>query len=137
MLSQTAEYALRAVICLGINANDALSTQQIARKAKIPAGYLAKVLQTLRRAGLVRSTRGTKGGFVLAHELDGLNLLDIIHAVDPILPLQASYRGGSIEARALSKMQRQINAILADLERQLQDCRIGSMIEKCDDGKRP
>ncbi len=66
MISQTAEYALRAATCLAAAGGKPLTNRQIAKLAKIPAGYLSKVLQALRRAGslgavvkrLLRSHRG-------------------------------------------------------------------------------
>ena len=64
MISQTAEYALRAVVFLSMNVDAAFTTQQIAVATKVPAAYLSKVMQSLVRAGLVRSQRGLGGGFI-------------------------------------------------------------------------
>jgi Rrf2 family protein len=89
MISQASEYSLRAILCLatrrteGTAAGAALTTQQIADRARIPAGYLAKVLQVLGRAGLVASQRGLNGGFFLKADPTTLSLLDIVAAVEP------------------------------------------------------
>jgi Rrf2 family protein len=83
MLSQAAEYALRAVVVLGAAQGDPLTTGQIAARAQIPAGYLAKILQVLGRAGLVAAHRGPGGGFRLARSPGELTVLDVIQAVDP------------------------------------------------------
>src|SRR5512135_449190 len=84
MISRTAEYALRAVVTLGSNPEGPQTTQQIAKRTRVPAGYLAKVLQALSRAGLVEAQRGLNGGFVLSRPLEELTILDIINAVDPL-----------------------------------------------------
>jgi Rrf2 family protein len=84
MLSQTAEYALRAVVILGAAGGDPLTTGQIAARARIPAGYLAKILQVLGRVGLVAAHRGPGGGFRLARRPGELTVLDVIQAVDPL-----------------------------------------------------
>jgi Rrf2 family protein len=84
MISQTAEYALRAVVCLAGEGGSPLTTRVIADRTQVPAGYLAKVLQGLGKAGLVESQRGLKGGFVLARALDEITVLDVINAVDPV-----------------------------------------------------
>src|SRR5688572_19877331 len=84
MVSQTAEYALRAVVCLGSQADTPMTTQQIADATRVPAGYLSKVLQALGRAGLVHSQRGLHGGFTLGRPMDQLSVLDVINAVDPL-----------------------------------------------------
>lgn len=84
MLSQTVEYALRAMVYLAGCSDEPQPTEQISEKTKVPAPYLAKVLQNLTRKGLVRSQRGVKGGFVLAQPPDEITILDVVNAVDPI-----------------------------------------------------
>jgi Rrf2 family protein len=60
------------------------ATHQIAAATQVPAGYLAKVLQALGRASLVRARRGLGGGFVLGREAKKITILEVINAVDPI-----------------------------------------------------
>lgn len=84
LISQTAEYALRAAVCLAANAGAAMTTPKIAKITKVPANYLSKVLQEMGRAGIVRSRRGLHGGFVLESSPEELTLLDVINAVAPI-----------------------------------------------------
>ncbi|HXT60231.1 MAG TPA: Rrf2 family transcriptional regulator [Pirellulales bacterium] len=84
MISQTAEYALRAIVYLADQAETPQTTQQIAAVTLVPAGYLAKVMQGLSRAGLVRAQRGLHGGFTLAKPATGLTVLDVVQAVDPL-----------------------------------------------------
>jgi Rrf2 family protein len=84
MISQTAEYALRAIVYLADQNRVARTTAQIAQTTRVPAGYLAKVMQSLSRSGLVKSQRGLNGGFTLAHDAEQLSVLAVINAVDPI-----------------------------------------------------
>ena len=84
MISQTAEYALRAVVFLADREGVPCTVSQIAETTKVPAGYLAKVMQMLSRARLVNSQRGINGGFSLAVDPSRLSLLEVINAVDPI-----------------------------------------------------
>lgn len=84
MISQTAEYALRAVAALAGNADEPMVTQRLADVTKVPAGYLSKVLQSLGRAGLVHSTRGVGGGFILTRPASEITIYDIVQAVDPV-----------------------------------------------------
>lgn len=84
MISQTAEYALRAVVWLASQTDGSLGTPHIAKATKVPAGYLSKVLQSLARAGLVVSHPGRNGGFTLTRPPDEISVLDVINAVDPI-----------------------------------------------------
>jgi Rrf2 family protein len=81
MLSQTAEYALRAVLYLaehGGDAPDPVRVDEIASDLGIPANYLSKTLQTLVKEHLLRSTRGPRGGFRLARPAERITLYEII-----------------------------------------------------------
>lgn len=84
MISRTAEYALRAVVWLADEPDRAVGTKTISDAARIPPGYLSKVLQILSRAGIVSSTPGRGGGFRLVGRPDEISVLDVITAVDPI-----------------------------------------------------
>ena len=81
MISQAAEYALRAVLCLAARGS-ALTTQQVAETTGIPPGYLAKIMQGLAKSGILASQRGIGGGFSLSIPPDELSLLTIVRAVD-------------------------------------------------------
>ena len=83
MFSLSVEYALRAIVYLADQA-EPQTNAQIAEVTKIPEGYLAKVLQSLSRAGLVFGQRGLHGGFSLTYEPNELTVLEVINTVDPI-----------------------------------------------------
>lgn len=84
MLSKTAEYALRAVACLGSRAGTAISADHLAEKTKVPRRYLTRVLQDLAAAGLVRSRPGPGGGYELCKATDKLTILDVVNTVAPV-----------------------------------------------------
>ena len=84
MLSKTAEYALRAVACMGGQAGSAVSADHLATQTKVPRRYLTRVLQDLAAAGLVRSRPGPGGGYELCKAADELTILDVINTVEPI-----------------------------------------------------
>ncbi len=84
MVSQTVEYALRAMSHLALLGSTATTSQVIADATHLPRGYLSKIMRSLVRANLVRSYRGRNGGFVLARHPSTISVLDILNAVDPI-----------------------------------------------------
>jgi Rrf2 family protein len=61
-----AQYALRAMVQLAADSSGAATTKDIAAKIKAPSAYSAKVLQSMRRGGLIHSRRGVVVGFTLA-----------------------------------------------------------------------
>lgn len=84
MLSQTAEYALRAIVFLADHHGVPKTAEMIAETTKVPLGYLAKILQGLARNGLIHSQRGLHGGFTLLRSPNDLNIYDVVQAIDPI-----------------------------------------------------
>lgn len=84
MFSQTAEYALRAVVWLANHKDAPMTTSQIAQATQVPPDYLSKVLWALGRSGLVHAQRGKNGGFTLSTPAEQLSILDVVNAVDPV-----------------------------------------------------
>ncbi|MCG6134690.1 MAG: Rrf2 family transcriptional regulator [Nostoc sp. LLA-1] len=83
-LSAKVEYALIALLEL---ANDSarktpITMSDIAGKHPIPERYLEQILTSLRRAGVVQSQRGSKGGFILVREPWQLTLLEVVVMLD-------------------------------------------------------
>lgn len=90
MLSQTAEYALRAVAALAPNAGTLVPTTDLAKQADVPPPYLAKVLQQLAAAKIIRGRRGVGGGYTLNRPADEINLLEVVTAVGPLRETKSS-----------------------------------------------
>ena len=99
MISQTVEYALRAMIHLAaLPPGTAQNSETIASATKVPKGYLSKILRDLVVAELINSQRGPSGGFTLASKPSDVSILDVVNAVDPIqrirhCPLQLKAHG--------------------------------------------
>ncbi|MFT5424367.1 MAG: Rrf2 family nitric oxide-sensitive transcriptional repressor [Phycisphaerales bacterium] len=101
MLSQTSEYALRAMSTLAYAPDQLTPTPVLAEMTKVPFNYLAKVLQSLAQADLIIGRRGVGGGYRLAQPAADISLLTIINAIDPIeriecCPLGLSNHGSNL-----------------------------------------
>ncbi|MDR1975654.1 MAG: Rrf2 family transcriptional regulator [Campylobacteraceae bacterium] len=59
-----------------------MQIKNIAQKAGIPFNYLEQLLNQLRRAGLINSVRGAKGGYILARTPDRILIYDILVALE-------------------------------------------------------
>jgi Rrf2 family protein len=83
-LSSKSEYALLALLELGrcFESGEPMQIRQIAAQQNIPDRYLEQLLATLRRAGLVRSQRGAKGGYLLARSPWQITLYDVISCIE-------------------------------------------------------
>jgi len=83
MLSQTAEYALRAVLHIAEHGvNRPVSVGDIAEALAVPRNYLSKTLHQLSRAGILSATFGPGGGFQLSTRAGALTLDRVIAPFD-------------------------------------------------------
>ncbi len=81
--SRSAEYAVRAFVHMAALAPDEyLMVKRIAAETGIPSHFLAKILQDLARDGLLRSSKGPRGGFRLSQAPEEVSMLKIVEAVD-------------------------------------------------------
>lgn len=128
MISPTAEYALRAIVAIAQASSEATITPLIARITKVPAGYLSKVLQTLRRAGLVDSRRGLGGGFTLAKPAAEISVLDVVNAVDPIKRIYQCPLGIESYGGHLCPLHRRLDEVAAAVERSFAQTTIGDLL---------
>lgn len=94
VLSQTATYALRAILCLAeAEGSGPLRVDDIAEELDVPRNYLSKILHVLARADVLQSTRGPGGGFELAKALHELRLSEIVGHFDDLPEASACLLG--------------------------------------------
>jgi Rrf2 family protein len=86
-ITRQADYAIRAVRYLSKQgSSQRVATSTVAREMKIPPSFLAKIISQLSIAGLLRTSRGARGGVSLAREPSEISVLDVVEAIDgPIL----------------------------------------------------
>jgi Rrf2 family cysteine metabolism transcriptional repressor len=82
-LSTRTRYAVRAMIELARhNLTRPLQLKIIAERQEISVKYLEQLMAVLKSAGLIKSVRGSKGGYVLARAPNQIALSDILHCVE-------------------------------------------------------
>jgi Rrf2 family transcriptional regulator, nitric oxide-sensitive transcriptional repressor len=116
MFSQKVEYALRAVVHLAYSAPAPRTTEQIAMATRVPQAYLAKVLQGLTHAGVVRSQRGVGGGISLVKDPADLTLLEVVNAVDPIQRIETCPLDLASHGVRLCPLHKRLDHALASVE---------------------
>lgn len=96
MLSVTTEHALRALVELARLPSGAwILGRELARRAHIPANYLAKILLMLRNAGLVEATRGQRGGYRLAKPPEEIYLAQVVDLFEGVRSRPGCFLGES------------------------------------------
>jgi Rrf2 family protein len=81
-ITRETDYAIRCILYLSESPDEVAMVDEIARAKTIPKSFLAKILQKLTRANIVKSYRGVKGGFQLAKKPVDVSLLDVIEAIE-------------------------------------------------------
>lgn len=76
-----AEYGVICALHLAKRSNDGPVTgRDIAAREKLPADYVEQILLRLRRADVIASTRGARGGYMLARPAEEISIRAVIHA---------------------------------------------------------
>jgi len=83
-LSCKSEYALLALLELALHHDqgEPIQIRQISAQQNIPDRYLEQLLAILRRAGIVRSQRGAKGGYLLVREPKKISLYEVVSCLE-------------------------------------------------------
>ncbi|HEV2769436.1 MAG TPA: Rrf2 family transcriptional regulator [Solirubrobacteraceae bacterium] len=119
MISITAKspYALRALAELGGSAGGApVPIAELARRREVPVQFLEQLFATLRRAGVLRSQRGVKGGYQLARPPADVTVLEIVELLDG--PLGRDAEGVLAEAAAAARGVLEAQTIADVVERE-------------------
>ena len=83
LLTRASQYAIKALVMLAIQPRDsALMCRDLADTLNIPYPYLSKLMQQCARMGLVGASRGRSGGYWLEEAAEGMNMLELVEAVN-------------------------------------------------------
>ena len=130
MLTQTADYALRALIYLAHAPEDGYhQTRDLSKALNVPANYLGKILQLLGHYQIVESQRGMNGGFRLAKLPEQVRLYDVMLALDT-LPTdnECPLLTGGRQAE-LCRLHRRFAAMTADYIQFLKDTTLEEILQ--------
>ena len=82
-LSTRGRYGIHAMYDLALNENGGpQSIKAIAEREGIPEAYLEQLIAVLKREGLVNSTRGAQGGYMLARKPEQITVGDVLRALE-------------------------------------------------------
>ncbi|HEV2062797.1 MAG TPA: Rrf2 family transcriptional regulator [Solirubrobacteraceae bacterium] len=122
MLSITSKspYAVRALAELGRVGGDApVPLGELARRRDIPAQFLEQLFAVLRRAGLLKSQRGVKGGYSFARDPASITVLEVVELLDGELGREAE--GVFAEAATAARSVLESTTIADIIERERRD----------------
>ncbi len=117
-ISKKSYYGVRAVLALA-QEKGPVSIHTLAERENLPEDYLEKILQDLRRAGIVEAKKGTTGGYILARTAREVNIWDILSVLDgPLKTFAPSLTRGKLPCEQVSHCQ--TNEVWRKLEQQIE-----------------
>lgn len=128
MISQTSEYALRAVVHLAKAGGGPAVAQDIARATQVSVGYLHKILRLLARKGILLAQRGVGGGFSLARPASEISVLEVLCVTENELVRIGACPLGIEGHTELCPLHRLLDEQVASIERVFQSTTIGDLL---------
>ncbi|MBX3321514.1 MAG: Rrf2 family transcriptional regulator [Phycisphaeraceae bacterium] len=130
MLSQTTEYALRAMVWLAYTENELVPTSTLAERTLVPFNYLAKVLHSLAQANLIEGRRGVGGGYKLSRSADQISILDIVNAISPVHRIDSCPLGIAAHGTRLCPLHRKLDGAIASLIETFKDVSLLELLDE-------
>ena len=93
-VTSKSRYAVVALAELARAGRTPIPIGQVAERRGIPVQFLEQLFSTLRRAGILVSHRGAKGGYTLARAPEDINVLEVVQALDGVLGEEGKEAGG-------------------------------------------
>src|SRR3954467_6192068 len=140
MFSTKAEYGVRVLVELAARGGDSpVPLAEIAEANGLPLAYLEHLVARLRKAGLVESRRGARGGYLLARSADEITMAEVVEALEgaiaPIECITADPDGSIVCARETEPGHRCPTKLLwprvrFSIVRTLQDTTLSELVPK-------
>jgi Rrf2 family protein len=132
-LSSKALYGVQALFDLAFHAEGSGQIKEICERQAIPPRFLEQVFQDLRRAGLVTSKRGPRGGYQLALPAERIRLGDIMRALEgPVRVLPAARDAALEQASSYRVAVETLGAVSSSIEAHLDAVTIATMCEQAE-----
>ena len=93
-ITSKSRYAVVALAELARSGDRPVPIKELAERRGIPEQFLEQLFSTLRRAGLLTSQRGVKGGYRLARDAEEITVLEVVQALDGKLGEEGREAGG-------------------------------------------
>jgi Rrf2 family transcriptional regulator, cysteine metabolism repressor len=107
-ITSKSPYAVRALAELARSGGSGpVPIGEIARRRDIPVQFLEGLFATLRRAGILQSQRGVKGGYSFARPAEELTVLEVVEALEGVLGADAT----GVFADAVAAMRNELRAV--------------------------
>jgi Rrf2 family protein len=133
-IPKSVEYGLAAVQEMR-QRNGLVTARDISTAHGLPSGLLAKVMQRLAAAGIIRSVQGVRGGYELATNPDCLSFLSLVEAIEgPYRFASCGTGGGSCTKEGECSVAEPVNRMGAKITAVLADTSVGALLADSSQG---
>lgn len=130
LLTRNTDYAVRAICAIASHPKEVVTATVLVRELKIPRPFLRKILQILNKKGIVRSAKGSGGGFTLARNVNDIALSDIIEAFQgPLSINECIFKKKICPNKKTCPLRKKITEIESKVETELRSITIGSLLK--------
>jgi len=131
LITRNTDYAVRALCCIAEQKQGVISADQLVKSLEMPRPFLRKILQTLNKEGLLNSSKGKGGGFVLAVSPGKITLTDVIKIFQgPIRLNECKFRKSDCSYINDCLLKKKIDEIEKEVITKLKTITIASIIKK-------
>ena len=132
LIRRKTDYALRCLVILAeASAKQLVSVHYLAETEKIPEDLLHKVMQALRRAKLVRATRGRSGGFRLSKSPQKITVLQVLEVLEgPFAVNRCFLSSDRYQRQEVSSLHKKFVAIQEELISFLRSVTIAELVHR-------
>ena len=95
MISRTTGYAIRGIVFLSMKSsvNHKVGIQELAEELGLPQPFLGKIMQGLVRKGIISSTKGPNGGFLINNRTLTTPIIEVVEAIDGLEMFRRCFLG--------------------------------------------
>ncbi len=128
-ISRTVTYALQATLQLAQAGGETpVPCSRLAAQGDMPERFLLQILRSLVTHGILRSTRGVDGGYVLKRGPDQISILDVIEAIEGPIATHEVAIGNGIPAESRSKLTTAFAQVATTTRQQLEAVKLSQLI---------
>ncbi|GHA22351.1 Rrf2 family transcriptional regulator [Devosia pacifica] len=111
-LTQFSDFALRLLILMAADPTRQITIAEVAKTYGVSRNHMMKVANRLAHAGLVRPSRGRRGGLALARDAEEISLGEVLRVTEPDFALVGCMAGQDCAIAANCRLPRALNAAL-------------------------
>lgn len=119
-VSQKTEYGIRAMIYLAREFDEVVSIRELAERESMPVNFLEQIMADLRKAGLLESVRGPRGGYRLKKTPSSISVGEVVTILEGTLSparceSDCSRLSGCSTRSVLKRIEKSITETLSDI----------------------